>query len=242
MQAERRGVGVGADDQLTAFSNPRAGGIIAMDVEEGDAVIAVQVSEGGNEIFIGTRNGMSIRFKETDVRFDGRTAPRVRGIELREDDEVVAMEVLEAGRNDPCRSPSRATASARSSRNIASSRGAASASSTSRPPTATARSSALRRSIDDDELMLITPAGQDPADGIEITIRTIGRAHAGADPGSSTSRARIAPSPSPDSLEQDVEAVAEPQPRASPSRRWSRRRPTSNGDAPTPRRRGAGVK
>src|SRR5918995_6243852 len=83
--------------ELTAFSNPRAGGIIAMDVEEGDAVIAVQVSDGSNEIFIGTRNGMSIRFKETDVRSMGRTAGGVRGIELREDDEVVAMEVLEPG-------------------------------------------------------------------------------------------------------------------------------------------------
>ena len=83
--------------ELRAFSNPRAGGIIAMDVEQGDAVIAVQVSNGDNEIFIGTRNGMSIRFRETDVRSMGRTAGGVRGIELREDDEVVAMEVLEPG-------------------------------------------------------------------------------------------------------------------------------------------------
>ena len=83
--------------ELSAFSNPRVGGIIAMDVEEGDAVIAVQVSDGNSEIFIGTRNGMSIRFKESDVRSMGRTAGGVRGIELRDDDEVVAMEVLEAG-------------------------------------------------------------------------------------------------------------------------------------------------
>ena len=83
--------------ELRAFSNPRAGGIIAMDVEDGDAVIAVQVSEGSNEIFIGTRDGMSIRFKETDVRSMGRAAGGVRGIELRENDEVVAMEVLEPG-------------------------------------------------------------------------------------------------------------------------------------------------
>jgi DNA gyrase subunit A len=83
--------------ELRAFSNPRAGGIIAMDVEEGDAVIAVQVSDGSNEIFIGTRDGMSIRFKETDVRSMGRAAGGVRGIELRENDEVVAMEVLEPG-------------------------------------------------------------------------------------------------------------------------------------------------
>jgi len=83
--------------ELSAFSNPRAGGIIAMDVEEGDSVIAVQVSEGSNEVFIGTRNGMSIRFPESDVRSMGRTAGGVRGIELRDQDEVVAMEVLRPG-------------------------------------------------------------------------------------------------------------------------------------------------
>jgi DNA gyrase subunit A len=83
--------------ELSAFSNPRAGGIIAMDVEEGDAVIAVQVSDGNNELFIGTRNGMSIRFREGDVRSMGRTAGGVRGIELRDEDEVVAMEVLQPG-------------------------------------------------------------------------------------------------------------------------------------------------
>ena len=83
--------------ELTAFSNPRAGGIIAMDVEEGDAVIAVQISDGTHEIFIGTRNGMSIRFPEADVRSMGRTAGGVRGISLRDDDEVVGMDVLIPG-------------------------------------------------------------------------------------------------------------------------------------------------
>src|SRR5204862_1113742 len=71
---------------LSAFSNPRAGGIIAMGVEDGDAVIAVQVSDGTGEVFIGTRNGMAIRFEETDVRPMGRTAYGVRGISLRDDD------------------------------------------------------------------------------------------------------------------------------------------------------------
>src|SRR5437667_11402916 len=79
---------------LSAFSNPRAGGIIAMGVEEGDAVISVLVSEGKGEIFIGTRNGMAIRFSEEDVRAMGRTAYGVRGITLRDDDVVVAMEVV----------------------------------------------------------------------------------------------------------------------------------------------------
>jgi DNA gyrase subunit A len=82
---------------LSAFSNPRAGGIIAMGVEKGDAVIAVQVTDGSAEMFIGTRKGMAIRFHESDVRPMGRGAYGVRGITLREDDDVVAMEVVSAG-------------------------------------------------------------------------------------------------------------------------------------------------
>ena len=68
--------GVVKKTELTAFSNPRAGGIIAMGVEEGDAVIAAQVSDGTGEVFIGTRDGMSIRFAETDVRPMGRIGVR----------------------------------------------------------------------------------------------------------------------------------------------------------------------
>jgi DNA gyrase subunit A len=89
--------GVIKKTELSAFSNPRAGGIIAMGVEEGDAVIAVNISDGKGEIFIGTRDGMSIRFNEDDVRSMGRTAYGVRGISLRDDDEVVAMAVLSPG-------------------------------------------------------------------------------------------------------------------------------------------------
>jgi DNA gyrase subunit A len=83
--------------ELSAFSNPRAGGIIAMGVEPDDSVMAVQLSDGASEIFIGTRLGMAIRFKEDDVRSMGRTAYGVRGIQLREGDEVVAMEVVKPG-------------------------------------------------------------------------------------------------------------------------------------------------
>jgi DNA gyrase subunit A len=89
--------GVIKKTDLTAFSNPRAGGIIAMGVEEGDSVIAVEMSAGAEQIFLGTRDGMAIRFDETDVRPMGRTAYGVRGISLREDDEVVAMEVVREG-------------------------------------------------------------------------------------------------------------------------------------------------
>jgi DNA gyrase subunit A len=82
---------------LSAFSNPRVGGIIAMGVEEGDAVIAVLGTDGKGEIFIGTRDGMAIRFEESDVRPMGRTAYGVRGITLRDDDFVVAIEVVQPG-------------------------------------------------------------------------------------------------------------------------------------------------
>ncbi len=91
----RRGVIKKTD--LTAFRNPRAGGIIAMGVEEGDSVIAVELSDGKEQIFLGTRDGMAIRFDESDVRPMGRTAYGVRGIALREGDEVVAMEVVRPG-------------------------------------------------------------------------------------------------------------------------------------------------
>ena len=82
---------------LTAFSNPRPSGIIAMGIEEGDSVIAVELSDGKEQIFLGTRDGMAIRFDESDVRAMGRGAYGVRGISLRDDDEVVAMEVVRPG-------------------------------------------------------------------------------------------------------------------------------------------------
>ena len=89
--------GVVKKTPLTAFQNPRAGGIIAMGVEGEDAVIAVQMTDGTGEIFVGTHDGMAIRFPETDVRPMGRTAYGVRGISLREGDSVVAMEAVQPG-------------------------------------------------------------------------------------------------------------------------------------------------
>ena len=83
--------------ELSAFANPRAGGIIAMGIEDGDAVIDVQLSDGQSEIFIGTKDGKAIRFGEADVRSMGRSAYGVRGIQLRENDEVVAMQVAKPG-------------------------------------------------------------------------------------------------------------------------------------------------
>jgi len=79
---------------LKAFSNPRAAGIIAIQVADDDRLIAVAETDGTKDLVIGTRNGMAIRFAESDVRPMGRTAQGVRGMNLREGDRVVAMEVV----------------------------------------------------------------------------------------------------------------------------------------------------
>jgi len=79
---------------LIAYSNPRRGGIQATGLAEGDQVIGVAITRGDDEIVLGTLNGMSIRFREQEVRPMGRTAAGVRGINLRKGDEVVDMAVV----------------------------------------------------------------------------------------------------------------------------------------------------
>jgi len=83
--------------ELEAYSNPRSGGIIAITIDEGDALIDVKQTLGDQEIFLGTKKGMAIRFKEDDVRSMGRTAMGVIGIRMDEDDELVGMEILTEG-------------------------------------------------------------------------------------------------------------------------------------------------
>jgi DNA gyrase subunit A len=80
---------------LAAYANPRRGGIQATGLDEGDVVIGAAVTRGDDEIVLGTANGQSIRFKEIDVRPMGRTAAGVRGVHLREGDEVVDMAVVD---------------------------------------------------------------------------------------------------------------------------------------------------
>jgi DNA gyrase subunit A len=81
--------------ELSAYSNPRAGGIIAMGVAKDDAVIDVVITSGRDEILLGTRGGMSIRFHEDDARAMGRGAHGVKGVEIEEGDEVVSLEVVD---------------------------------------------------------------------------------------------------------------------------------------------------
>ena len=76
---------------LSAFSNPRRGGIVAIGVEPEDALIDAVVTDGTQDIILSKRNGKAIRFKETDVRPMGRTAFGVRGVTLEENDAVVGV-------------------------------------------------------------------------------------------------------------------------------------------------------
>jgi DNA gyrase subunit A len=79
---------------LSEFARPMRKGKIALKIREDDEIITAAVTNGENEVFLLSRNGMSVRFNEDDVRAMGRTASGVRGIRLAEDDEVVAAEVL----------------------------------------------------------------------------------------------------------------------------------------------------
>ena len=80
--------------ELSAYSNPRQGGIIALGLEDGDKLIGVQVTDGQREILLGTKQGITIRFSESDVRPMGRTAYGVKGITLEEGNEVIGMETI----------------------------------------------------------------------------------------------------------------------------------------------------
>ena len=87
--------GISKRSPLTSFANIRNNGLIALSLREDDELISVRLTDGTKEIIIGTKNGMLIRFPETDVRSMGRTATGVKGITLDSDDEVIGMEVLE---------------------------------------------------------------------------------------------------------------------------------------------------
>ena len=80
--------------ELSAYGNPRQGGIIALSLDKGDRLISVHVTDGQREILLGTKKGITIRFKEDEVRPMGRTAHGVRGITLEEGNEVIGMETI----------------------------------------------------------------------------------------------------------------------------------------------------
>jgi DNA gyrase subunit A len=93
--ATRRGVI--KKTSVSAFSNPRRGGIIAIHLDADDEVIGARRTSGTQEVVLVTKRGKSIRFPETQVRPMGRAAAGVRGITLGAPDEVVGMEILSPG-------------------------------------------------------------------------------------------------------------------------------------------------
>ena len=84
--------------ELEQFSNPRRGGIIAINIADGDELIAAARTRAGEQILLATQDGKSIRFNEEQVRAMGRSATGVRGISTREADATVGMEVLNPGK------------------------------------------------------------------------------------------------------------------------------------------------
>jgi DNA gyrase subunit A len=86
--------GVVKKTALQAFSNPRRGGIIAINLREDDKLIKVAITDGKNDIILGTYNGQAIRFTESEVRDMGRGAAGVTGIRLKGDDRVVGAVVV----------------------------------------------------------------------------------------------------------------------------------------------------
>ncbi|HXN41218.1 MAG TPA: DNA gyrase subunit A, partial [Myxococcaceae bacterium] len=89
--------GVVKRTDLTAFSNVRVAGIIALSIEDGDSLVAVKITDGTKDILLSTAEGMSIRFPESEVRSMGRAAYGVKGITLGPGDEVVGADVVEKG-------------------------------------------------------------------------------------------------------------------------------------------------
>ena len=82
---------------IMAYSRPRAGGIIALDLVPGDELIAARITDGTRNVFLVSANGKAIRFHEADVRAAGRVSRGVRGLRLESGDRIVGMEVLNHG-------------------------------------------------------------------------------------------------------------------------------------------------
>ena len=86
--------GIVKKTKLKAYSNPRAGGIKALNILEGDELVGASLASEEDEVLLTSRNGQAIRFKGTDVRNMGRVSTGVKGISLREGDEVVSLEII----------------------------------------------------------------------------------------------------------------------------------------------------
>jgi DNA gyrase subunit A len=94
LMATRRGIV--KKTALEEYSRPRQGGIIGISLDEGDTLIEAVLTQPGDEVVLSTRHGMAIRFDSADARAMGRNTRGVKGITLRDDDEVVGMVVADA--------------------------------------------------------------------------------------------------------------------------------------------------
>ena len=83
--------------ELSAYDTARKGGVIAIELDEGDELAWVRMTDGDTQLLVATRKGMAIRFHENDVRVVGRTARGVRAITLKEGDQVVGMSTIRPG-------------------------------------------------------------------------------------------------------------------------------------------------
>lgn len=81
--------------ELEAYNTSRKGGLIALELNEGDELAWVKMTNGNNEVIIATKKGMAIRFKETDVRAMGRQARGVKAMNLKENDRIVGMSIID---------------------------------------------------------------------------------------------------------------------------------------------------
>src|SRR5262249_40337492 len=155
---------------LSAYGNPRSTGINAINIEGGDELIDVQMTDGTNDIVLGTSEGMSIRFSEKDVREMGRATTGVRGIELEKDDKVIGMVVIR--RDAPSRGVTEHGRGRRSERSEyrvqhRGGRGIITLKRTDK----TGRIVALKEVLPEDELMMISRHGiiiRLPVDGIRV--------------------------------------------------------------------------
>ena len=89
--------GIMKKTKMKDYSNIRKTGLLAISLREGDELIEVKITDGNDDVILITKNGMSIRFHETDVRTTGRVSMGVIGMNLDEDDEVVAMQLDRQG-------------------------------------------------------------------------------------------------------------------------------------------------
>ncbi len=80
---------------LTDFMRPRTTGIIALDLEEGDALVGVDITDGTHDVMLFTNTGKAVRFAETDVRTMGRSAKGVRGVKLKHNQKMISLIVLQ---------------------------------------------------------------------------------------------------------------------------------------------------